>query len=569
MTMKRIIHITILTVLALSCTVLEKGGKISIYDDSGATVKTVTIDGQRQTVDIKVSAEGRQWNAMSPTADKWLTCFASADDLLTVSVSDNSTDKIRSSKILLVSGENKMAVEIVQDYIKILEFYTEESVIDASDGRYSVPVKINIPVSDVMISVGQGCDWLSDPVLEKDKLWFTALANPSTTESRTVEVELIGQGKSAVTMISQVAMFGEPYYISLAGADFVKYPVYDIFDPVSSERIGRVCKEYLHATDTLDASLLVAYPVNQGKIDYSKGLMPANGGTVAWGSKGISLYEPGTELSSGQTFYRKAGSTSFTSEVLTGGEVVSAVVKPLTCTDERSGAEDNHGNTSEKYTYPVVKIGTQFWMKENLKTSRQSDGTPIKTNVDKPEWVECISPVQKPICLVSGTGTSTTFLDANDPAGAGTRDKYGCLYDFAAIIGRDITLPEGKAASFDAVDRISPEGWKVPTPEEFETLYYYVCQSEYASYTKETEAELPKFLTSGNNISGFSGIGSRQRGPTGGYNAVLYYSTMGYSYTGSGHVVSQFRLREGEYSHTASLTMSSATYLRLLKKDNQ
>lgn len=567
--MKKILYAIVLAAFALSCTVLDKGGEISISDGSGSALKTVTLDGARQTTEINVSAQGKEWKAMSPTSDKWLTCFASSKNALTISVSDNSTDLARTSKIRLVSGEHEMVLEVVQDYIKVLEFYTEENVIDASDGRYSVPLKTNVAVSEITIGIEQACDWITDAVIEDGKLWFTVTANPSNSQARTAQVEIFGMGKSSVTAISQVPMFGAPYLVNLAGADFAKYPIYDVFDPENGERIGRVCKEYLHKKGVVDEAATVVYPVNQNKIDYTKGLMPANGGVVAWGTSDISIYEPGTIVSSGQAFYKKAGSTSFTVEPLTGDNIRTALIRPCTFTDTREGAADNHGNTKEEFTYAVVKIGTQLWMKENLRTSRQSDGTPIPTNFDKPEWAERVAPVLKPMCLISGTGTSTTFLDANDPAGAETRQTYGCLYDYAAIIGRDINLPTSAAASFDAVDRISPAGWKVPTILEYETLYSYVCQDEYASYGDETAAELPKFLSSGNNISGFSGIGSRQRGPTGGYNTVLYYSTMDYAYSGGSHVISQFRLREGEYSHTASLTTSSATYLRLLKKDNQ
>ncbi|MBE0633924.1 fibrobacter succinogenes major paralogous domain-containing protein [Candidatus Bathyarchaeota archaeon] len=91
--------------------------------------------------------------------------------------------------------------------------------------------------------------------------------------------------------------------------------------------------------------------------------------------------------------------------------------------------------------YRTIKIGDQTWMMENLKTTRLNDGQEIPyVTVDR-EWETRTSPGY---CWPN-----------NDPS---NKDDYGAMYNWH-------TVDTGKLA---------PEGWHVPTYEEWETLAEYL-----------------------------------------------------------------------------------------------
>lgn len=88
--------------------------------------------------------------------------------------------------------------------------------------------------------------------------------------------------------------------------------------------------------------------------------------------------------------------------------------------------------------YQTVTVGTQFWMAENLKTTKYNDGTAIPLVTDDKAW-EALS-------------TPGYCWYKNDPATCKT--NYGAIYNW-------YTVSTGK---------LCPEGWHVPTYSEWNTL---------------------------------------------------------------------------------------------------
>jgi uncharacterized protein (TIGR02145 family) len=90
--------------------------------------------------------------------------------------------------------------------------------------------------------------------------------------------------------------------------------------------------------------------------------------------------------------------------------------------------------------YAVVTIGTQTWMKENLKVTRYRNGDPIPTGLSIADW---------------GNTKSGAYTFYNNDAGNNT--VYGKLYNwYAAADARNI----------------APVGWHVPSVDERSILYY-------------------------------------------------------------------------------------------------
>lgn len=91
--------------------------------------------------------------------------------------------------------------------------------------------------------------------------------------------------------------------------------------------------------------------------------------------------------------------------------------------------------------YKTVQIGTQCWMRENIRTTRYADGS--KVNPDgmmSPGWDESNVPV------------------------------YSYLYDWPATV-RNIAMT---SESSKQVQGICPDGWHVPSKADWQSLFDYV-----------------------------------------------------------------------------------------------
>jgi uncharacterized protein (TIGR02145 family) len=98
-------------------------------------------------------------------------------------------------------------------------------------------------------------------------------------------------------------------------------------------------------------------------------------------------------------------------------------------------------------TYGVVRIGTQLWMQENMKTTKLNDGTAIALTGGTSEW--------------SSLTTSGYCWYNNNIS---YKNTYGALYNW-------YTVSSGK---------LCPSGWHVPTVDDWSTLENYLGGSSPA-----------------------------------------------------------------------------------------
>lgn len=154
--------------------------------------------------------------------------------------------------------------------------------------------------------------------------------------------------------------------------------------------------------------------------------------------------------------------------------------KYLPCPD----AIDYNGNV-----YPAIRLDKYCWLVENLKSLNYSDGRDISNIYEY---------------------SSESFPDANANVAI-----FGRLYDwFAAMDTGKHALPD----SHGNIQGICPEGWLMPTPEDFSALYNYSV--------KQLRSPLYWLHNPGTNESGFTAL------PAGYYDAVLhrYTSLLGETY---------------------------------------
>ena len=96
--------------------------------------------------------------------------------------------------------------------------------------------------------------------------------------------------------------------------------------------------------------------------------------------------------------------------------------------------------------YPVIKIGNQLWLSQNLKTTKLNDGSPISLVTDNSKWKSLSSPAY---CWLN-----------ND---ADHKEEYGALYNWYAVDTK----------------KLCPKGWHVPSNSDWQILTSFLGDPEF------------------------------------------------------------------------------------------
>lgn len=146
-------------------------------------------------------------------------------------------------------------------------------------------------------------------------------------------------------------------------------------------------------------------------------------------------------------------------DVPTTNKTISFIFKE--CVD----ADENH--------YPIVQLGTQWWMADNLRTTKFADGDPIPTTI---------------------------------PGTLDTSDETNPVYQWPSNGNESNVEGRGRVYTYYAASSnkgICPQGWQLPSNEEWNTLINYVG-SDPGMKMKETNTNwwnAPNYAT---NATGFS-----------------------------------------------------------------
>ncbi len=152
-----------------------------------------------------------------------------------------------------------------------------------------------------------------------------------------------------------------------------------------------------------------------------------NNSKTANGTGAGSFTSSLTGLTAGTTYYMRAYATN------SAGTAYSEEISFTTKECEKVKVTDNDGNT-----YSTILIGNQCWMKENLRTTKYADGTPIS----------------------QGSGPSTTIAYWYYPNNSSSnKATYGLLYNWKAVM-RNAT---SSSANPSGVQGICPNGWHIPS----------------------------------------------------------------------------------------------------------
>lgn len=252
----------------------------------------------------------------------------------------------------------------------------------------------------------------------------------------------VPNGPECAVAVSQ-AKFEVPsagyYSVDLSAATFAESYIYDVKN-ADDKIIAQITREYLGATK--DEQLVVAYHLNaQDKIDYTDGLVIANGGSVnAWTmDKDAVTYLPGDSSPLTTIWVADDGSVILTAQP--AGSISAAYVTPCQLASP----------TGQKHA--IVKIGSQIWTAEGYKTTKLANGTDIAQQ------------------------TTAPYATSSNPSVIISDDKY--LYNAHAV-----------KANF------APEGWALPSVSQWSTdlasflgsttMYANLSMSKAQLYSRNT-----------------------------------------------------------------------------------
>lgn len=175
--------------------------------------------------------------------------------------------------------------------------------------------------------------------------------------------------------------------------------------------------------------------------------------------------------------------------------------------------------------YRTIQIGTQTWMAENLNAVSFNDGTPVSFIREASAWQSLTTPGY---CWYNYDSIS-----------------YGGLYNWHVI---NSTANGGK--------KVCPDGWHIPSDNEWETLMTYLGGNENAGGKLKEPGSLHWYSASPSvtNETGFTAIPAGYRNYAGSFNGIKRY---GYWWTSSEFSSSDAYCRNMNYGYNSVERTSS------------
>ena len=158
--------------------------------------------------------------------------------------------------------------------------------------------------------------------------------------------------------------------LDLEKIDFGQHPVYTVFH--KGKEVLQLCREYIR-TDEINGQAVVAYPIVQDTVDIKNGVVlnmtgstsRIFGGRITWDKKtNTATYYTGFQSPIRYLFLDESVSLCLQKPAKT----VQVYTLPLLLRDNR---------LDERNSYDLVKIGTQYWMQDNLATVYYNDNSRI------------------------------------------------------------------------------------------------------------------------------------------------------------------------------------------------
>lgn len=437
------------------------------------SANAVTISADGTASEVEIATNQASWTASRPDADAWCV-LKQEDNKLSISATANEELTARTTKVTVVAGtgadaktEEITVTQSAADAYLTVEGLEADAPVRLDAIGTAVELTINTNVTTWSAARPDADAWCT-LVQEGNKLTIKAEAYQEDAE-RTTTITISGGAEPVVITVIQK---GEvPVYAIAIPTDFSASYVQKVM--VNGVKVAEICKEYLYSTvedAAVDAQMVVVYPVVGGQTDLTKGLVVDNGGTVVWNlNDNTCAYTAGEATEALTMVYLANGNLQATAEEA----AIETIVEPELLIDTRPN--------DTKWSYKITKIGTQYWMAENLKARNYLDGTAIPRLGDS-EWASTTNGAYR-----YPFSSEETFL------------SNGAFYNGYAMY-------EEKG--------LAPEGWIVPSDDEWKKLVAYVGPTS-SSGKKFRSTETGAWSTGTHtNVTGFSAIGAGYYGST-------------------------------------------------------
>lgn len=255
---------------------------------------------------------------------------------------------------------------------------------------------------------------------------------------------------------TDVTVKGTTNIVSVADLTFQESNVYKVM--CNGIQIAEVCKEYL-LSDNINAQAIVTYPFFHGKSDLTNGTVisllgntkDVHGGKVSWNTTTNTLsYTPGEKEIITKFYITPNNKISF----------IDPASPPNIATIEKDELIDNRG--TESIVYPIVKIGTQYWIGSNLAATRYNNGEKIANRAD----------FSAESAGYSKSSTTPSYL----------------FYNKGAI----------------STGKLAPIGWSIPNQQDWSNLKTYLQNNAAVLKGGTSWTTSENVIT--NNLTGFNAI---------------------------------------------------------------
>ncbi len=154
---------------------------------------------------------------------------------------------------------------------------------------------------------------------------------------------------------------------------------------------------------------------------------------------------------------------------------VDSLFKRIEYLESLAGVEKSITDTDNN-SYNIIRIGTQIWMHENLKTTKLNDGTSIPLITENADWIALTTPGH---CWYNNMEEIY-------------KEEYGALYNWFAV----------------NTGKLCPVGWHVPSANEWIILIDFLGGGSLAGGKLKAFGSPPWQPPNigGTNDSGFTGI---------------------------------------------------------------
>jgi uncharacterized protein (TIGR02145 family) len=332
------------------------------------------------------------------------------------------------------------------------------------------------------------------PITARGVCWNTSTL-PTITNNKTTD----GTGPGTFTSLITGLTPGATYYIRA-------YAINSIGTSYGNE-VTTATAANLPALTTTTVSAVTATTATSGGVISSDGGGTITSRGVCWSTTanptiansktsdatGIGTFTSSiTGLTSATTYYVRAYATN---------SAGTAYGQQEYCVSSYGTASDVDGNT-----YQTVKIGTQIWTRENLKTTKFKDGTAISLVTDNTAWGALTTPGY---CWYNND--ATTY-----------KNTYGALYNWNTV----------------GTNKLCPTGWHVPTDVEWTILTNFLGGESIAGGKMKETGTLHWAApnTGATNETGFTSLQGGFRGTSGTFD----YASFGFWWSSSEYSTSSF-----------------------------